>query len=414
MKKNPERIPKYRRQNRPDSADAAFVELNGLRHYLGPYDSAESREAYHRLLAEWTASRGQLPTGRSEIAISELIIRFYRHAQAHYRRPDGSPTSEIANFKLALRPLRKLYGRSRVSDFGPRSLKAVRQEMIDRGWSRRYINHHIGRIKRMFKWAVAEELVDPSVCHGLQAVEGLALGRTDAPEGPGVKPVPGAYVEAIRPHVSRQVWALIELQRLTAARPGELVIMRPIDIDMMGRVWTYNPQTHKNSYRSQQRTIYMGPRAQEVVGPFLSGRPVEAFMFSPAEAEVERRAAIHASRETPLSCGNRPGTNCKRRPSKQPGDCYTTDSYRRAIIYGCDRAFPPPDDIRDDPAVVKQWRKEHRWHPHQLRHSAATMIRKEFGLEAAQLLLGHVHADVTQVYAEVNHTKALEVAEKIG
>ncbi|MCH8969852.1 MAG: site-specific integrase [Planctomycetes bacterium] len=218
----------------------------------------------------------------------------------------------------------------------------------------------------------------------------------------------------MKPYVSPQVWALVELQRLTAARPGELVIMRLIDIDMTGRVWTYTPQTHKNSYRSQQRTIYVGPRAQEVVRPFLSGRPVEAFMFSPAEAEVERRAAIHASRETPLSYGNRPGTNCKRRPSKQPGDCYTTDSYRRAIIYGCDRAFPPPDDIRDDPAVVKQWRKEHRWHPHQLRHSAATMLRKEFGLEAAQLLLGHVHADVTQVYAEVNHTKALEVAEKIG
>ena len=137
-------------------------------------------------------------------------------------------------------------------------------------------------------------------------------------------------------------------------------------------------------------------------------------MFSPAEAEVERRAAIHANRETPLSCGNRPGTNCKRRPSKQPGDHYTTDSYRRSITYACDRAFPPPDDIRDDSAAVKKWRKEHRWHPHQLRHSAATMLRKEFGLEAAQLLLGHVRADVTQVYAEVNHTKALEVAEKIG
>lgn len=414
MKKNPDKTPNYRRQKRPSSTDVAFVALNGSRHYLGPYDAAESREAYHRLLAEWTASRGQLPISRSEIAISELIVRFYRHAQYHYRRPDGSPTSEIANFKLALRPLRKLYGRSQVSEFGPRSLKAVRQEMIDRGWSRRYINHHIGRIKRMFKWAVAEELVDPSIYHGLQAVAGLALGRTDAPEGPGVKPVPEAYVEAIRPRVSRQVWAMIQLQRLTAARPGELVIMRPIDLDTTGRVWLYTPQTHKNAYRSQRRTIYMGPRAQEIVRPFLSGRPVEAFMFSPAEAEVERRAAMHASRETPLSCGNRPGTNYRRKPRKQPGECYTTDSYRRAISYGCDRAFPPPDDICHDPAAVKLWRKERRWHPHQLRHSAATMLRKEFGLEAAQLLLGHARADVTQIYAEVNHTKALEVAEKIG
>ncbi len=123
---------------------------------------------------------------------------------------------------------------------------------------------------------------------------------------------------------------------------------------------------------------------------------------------------MHASRETPLSCGNRPGTNRKRRPNKKPGDCYTTDSYRRAITYGCDRAFPVPNDLVDEPDVVNQWQKEHRWHPHQLRHTTATMVRKEFGLEAAQLLLGHARADVTQVYAEVNHAKAIDLAAKIG
>ena len=229
-----------------------------------------------------------------------------------------------------------------MSEFGPRGLKAVQQALINSGCSRQYINRHIRRIKLMFKWATGEDLIEPSVLPRLQAVAGLRLGRCDAREAEPVKPVADAYVEAIRSHVSSQVWALVELQRLTAARPGELVIMRPIDIDMTGRVWTYTPQTHKNSYRSQQRTIYVGPRAQEVVRPFLSGRPVEAFMFSPAEAEVERRAASHASRETPLSYGNRPGTNCKRRPSKQPGACYTTDSYRRAITYGWTGPFLIP------------------------------------------------------------------------
>lgn len=52
--------------------------------------------------------------------------------------------------------------------------------------------------------------------------------------------------------------------------------------------------------------------------------------------------------------------------------------------------------------------------PHQLRHNAATNVRREFGLEAAQLLLGHAKADVTQLYAEVNELKAIEVAQKIG
>ena len=127
-------------------------------------------------------------------------------------------------------------------------------------------------------------MVPPDIHHGLSAIDGLRRGRHQARETKPVSPVGDEYVDAVGPFVSRQVWALIELQRLTAARPGELVIIRPIDIDMTGRVWLYAPQSHKNSYRSQQRTIYVGPRAQEVVRPFLSGRPVEAFIFSVAEA----------------------------------------------------------------------------------------------------------------------------------
>ncbi len=49
-----------------------------------------------------------------------------------------------------------------------------------------------------------------------------------------------------------------------------------------------------------------------------------------------------------------------------------------------------------------------------MRHNAGTEFRRRFGVEAAQLLLGHARADVTQVYAEVNHAKALEVAAKVG
>jgi integrase len=44
--------------------------------------------------------------------------------------------------------------------------------------------------------------------------------------------------------VSRQVWALIQLQLLTGARAGELVGMRPIDLDTSGRIWMFSPQEH--------------------------------------------------------------------------------------------------------------------------------------------------------------------------
>ena len=51
------------------------------------------------------------------------------------------------------------------------------------------------------------------------------------------------------------------------------------------------------------------------------------------------------------------------------------------------------------------------WSPHRLRHNAATFLRKEFGLEAAQIMLGHKNADATQIYAEINREKALDLAQ---
>jgi len=109
---------------------------------------------------------------------------------------------------------------------------------------------------------------------------------------------------------------------------------------------------------------------------------------------------------------------------------YTRDSYRRAIYYACKKAFPPEGVLRKkedetwkkysarltkkQKTELRQWDKAHRFHPHQLRHNYATYIRKQFGLEASQVLLGHSRADVTQIYAERDMTKAEEVARKIG
>ncbi len=65
-------------------------------------------------------------------------------------------------------------------------------------------------------------------------------------------------------------------------------------------------------------------------------------------------------------------------------------------------------------AERKEWRRTHHWHPHQLRHNYATNVRREFGLEAAQVLLGHTKADVTQIYAERDMTRAATVAVKLS
>jgi hypothetical protein len=78
--------------------------------------------------------------------------------------------------------VKKLYGSTPVGDFGPFALKAVRQGMIGDGLSRTGINHAINRLRQIFKWGVENEMVAPTVLHGLQAVGGLRYGRTDAHE----------------------------------------------------------------------------------------------------------------------------------------------------------------------------------------------------------------------------------------
>jgi hypothetical protein len=152
--------------------------------------------------------------GASEMRVSTLILRFLEHAATYYREPDGTPAKEVTNFKQALGPLRRLYGATLARDFGPLALKAVGEEMVRMGWCRNVVNRQTTRIRQVFKWATECELVPAPVLHGLAAVSGLRTGRSDARESEPVQPVPEAHVFAIKDYVSRQVWAMVELQWL--------------------------------------------------------------------------------------------------------------------------------------------------------------------------------------------------------
>jgi integrase len=259
----------------------------------------------------------------------------------------------------AIRPLEDLYGGTRVADFGPLALKAVRLRMINAGLCRTEINRRINRIRRVFKWGVEDELVPANVLHALQAVAPLKRGRTIAPESEPVLPVPDADVDAVLPHVARQVAVMIQLQRLTAMRPGEVVLLRPCDVDRTGSVWIYTLTEHKTAYRGYRRDVYLGPQAQALLLPWLERDP-QAYCFSPAEAEAERNALRRQNRQSPMT-----PSQARRRPKKKPRRAkrarYDVDSYHGAIDYGIKKAG------------VKHW------HPHQLRHSCATRVRREYG-----------------------------------
>jgi integrase len=152
------------------------------------------------------------------LTVNELVLAYFRHAQVRYVKR-GKATSEVSCVLYALRPLRRLYGMSEVADFGPKALKDVRQAMTDAGRCRTSINKDAERVKRMFKWAVGEELLDVSLYQRLKAVERLKMGQSSAAESPGVGPVPVEHVEAVLPLLPPPVAAMVRLQLLTGCRP---------------------------------------------------------------------------------------------------------------------------------------------------------------------------------------------------
>jgi integrase len=72
------------------------------------------------------------------------------------------------------------------------------------------------------------------------------------------------------------------------------------------------------------------------------------------------------------------------------------------------------DLTADQQAELRAWEKAHRWHPNQLRHSAATRLRRVFGLDVAKAVLGHSSVMPTQVYAEQDQAAAADAMRKTG
>jgi len=371
----------------------ARCRINGKDEYLGEYGSPESRERYDDLVAEWFIRNGDV--SNYTLTVDDLTILYMRHAEQYYRK-NGELTTEVCNIRVALRPLIKMLGTTRVRDFGPRKLKAVRQHFIDAGHCRTNINRMIGKVKLMFRWGVESEYVPPSIHTALAAVAGLRAGRTEARESKPIKPVAEGTVNDTLPCLPSTVAAMVQIQLLTGARPGEICKMRPCEITFgTNGVWVHRPESHKTEHHGKERRIYIGPAGQKILRPFLDRNP-EEFCFSPAESEAERNTERRKNRSSPMT-PSQASRKPKAHRGSPPKDHYTKDSYRRAIVRACRKAGVEP------------------WSPNRLRHSRATLIREKYGVEAAQVVLGHSDAMLTAaVYAERNFGLAERVMKEIG
>lgn len=398
MSTRPRRIPSYR-LHKPSGQ--ARVIIKGEHIYLGKYGTPKSWEKYHRIIARQldgqrvsTPTRLRHDSHQPNLTIDQLMLTYWQFAQGYYVKNE-QPTGETDNIRAALRPLRKLYGSTEAKQFGPDDLEIVRQSMIDADLSRKVINSRISRIKRMFRWASKKRFVPPETYHGLKAVEGLLLGRSNARETKTIKPAVETHVQAALPYVTPPVRAMIQVQELTGMRPQEIRNLRFCDLDTSGDIWVYKPYTHKTEHYGHVRRVAIGPKAKNILAPYLKSDNPERYVFSPREAVEAIRSERRRNRKT-LRTPSERARRRKTNPKRQPGVQYTKSSYENAIGRACKKANVP------------------HWTPNQLRHSCATRVRRKYGIEGAAAVLGNSLGMVAEVYAESNFQLAIDIMREIG
>lgn len=382
------RVPSYR-LHKPSGL--AVVTIAGEDRYLGPHGTPASREAYDRLIAEWLVGGRMSPAeAASGPTVSEAAARYLAHAASYYLK-EGSPTGQLARVTTAMGFVTRLYGSTPARDFGPLRLKACRTAMVQHGWCRRLVNQSVNCVRLGWRWLVEEELVPPSAHHALMAVKPLMAGRTEAPDYPPVLPAPIGDVEASLTRMPPVLAAVARFQLLTAARPGEALSLRVEDIDRSSEVWLYRPSRFKTQHRRKDRVLFIGPKARAIIEPWLDAGP---YVFCPAVSMMLFRARQRAKRKTPVQPSQR--DRSKASPAKSPGQRYLPPAYARAVEKACRLA-----------GVA-------HWHPHQLRHNAATALVEQFGWEIARIVLGHSSVEMTRIYAEDSIAEGKAAMLKFG
>jgi integrase len=376
MGRSSQRQPSYRLHK---GSGLAVCTLNGRDFYLGQYGTEESKAKYDALISEWLAGGRILPSTNGDLTVNEMLSAYLEYAEGYYVK-NGRPTSQLNSVRQVIRTVRQPLGDTEANKFTPNMLEAVRTRFVDSGTlARPTVNRLVRLAVGMFRWAAAKGLISPSVWHGLLAYEkqfSLKKGRTTLREPDPVGPVERAHVDAIRSYVNAKMWAMIELQWHTGARPGEAVLVRTVDIDRTGDVWEFIPITHKTEHHDRQRRIYLGRSAQQILKPWLKPDDPTAFLFRGRKRRRQKRAD-HYSEVTYSGAINR--------------------AIKRCNADRAEKGLPPIPS----------------WSPNQLRHAAATRIERALGTEDSRVVLGHVSPRTTDIYIQRDFDRARAAMAKL-
>lgn len=354
-------------------AGSEKIRVDGKDYILGPEGSEKAKEEYARLIKILAANSGHFPARPSDdMSVDEALAEWLRFAKVFY---EGK--SELAQYPYPVRVLRELYGTSPVRQFGPVQLQVLLRSFAQKGWCRRVCNRHLVRIRTIFRWLESQGFVERYTFETLKTVRGLT--SKEVRESPPILPVPQDVLDKTLPELSQVVRDMVQCQLLSGCRPGEILKLRKDDI-LQGRVqlpggdvldledtWAVILGEWKLAHLNRLRMIFFGPQAQEILARRM--RFCSTYLFPP---------------------------NYRTGGKGPSGLHYSIYSYRQAIVRACLRANVPP------------------WCPLQLRHNAATLLRKTHGLEAAQNVLQHADPQTTLIYALNDLVSCVKILGKVG
>ena len=395
---------------RPHISGQAIVTIDGQDFYLGKFGSPEAHAKYALLIKRYQVNGLKLPGGidaeletigsllaglpvpkvnlaSEPIIIAHLTATYRVYLEERYATVENK--TEHKRLKYLCDELDRNDGKTEVTDYGPRALAKQRQRWVDSGKSRMYCNRLTHSVVRMFKWGVAQELVEESTWTRLTSLESLRMGATTAHDNDPIGPVAIEVVRATAKELSPVLRAMIRIHIATGMRPSELCRMRPCEVDRSGEVWMYRPKKHKTANKRKHRAIPIVGDAREALTDFLN-RDANSYCFSPIESMAWHQAIKRSQRKSKVQPSQ--VDRSKNKPSKKPRDHFDAHSYRQSIQRAAKRA------------------EVESWHPYQLRHLAATTIREALGIEGVKSLLGHSQIAMSEHYARITEGMAIEAA----
>jgi integrase len=349
----------------------------------------------------------------STVTVGQLLDKYEAHRKRTARSPRHNLEHPDLRFVRRVRQFLEPYRDWSITAFGPDDLGDVQQALLKheyihgnkkKRYTRRGINDTVKWIRKIWRWGLGRQFVKPEQVQGLEEIQALRMGDTNAPDNHKRSRVTKDELFKVVEVVNSVVGDMLKLIWYTGMRPYEVCEMRPYDIVCEDpECWLYIPGRdrtpvgkHKTTRYERIKVIPLTAYPQKILAARIKDFNSKEYIFTPREAMREFCDKKSADRRTPLSCGNRPGTNRKEHPMIKPGEMYTNSSLCRACKRGCKRA-----------GVEK-------FVPYDLRRTMATGTRSMLGKEAAKVLLGHAKIDTTDIYLLEEVQEAMKIAKLLA